>query len=52
MNVIFQKYQKVITPNGEGTIEDILGEQVKVKLKSGEVKTYKADELEDDADQG
>ncbi|MDR6943189.1 hypothetical protein [Mucilaginibacter pocheonensis] len=52
MNVIFQKSQKVITPNGEGIVEDILGERVTVKLESGEIKTYNADELEDDADQG
>jgi hypothetical protein len=52
MSIAFQKSQKVITPDGEGLIEDILGEQIIVKLNSGETSTYTADQLEDDADQG
>jgi hypothetical protein len=52
MNVAFQKSQKVITPDGGGLIEDIIGEDIIVKLDAGGTKTYTADELEDDADQG
>lgn len=52
MNSGFQKGQKVLTPDGEGLIEDIIGEKVIIKLDSGEIKTYLIDQIEDDSDQG
>jgi hypothetical protein len=48
----FQKGQKVITPDGEGYVEEIIGEDISVKLSNGEKREYKEDDLEDDADQG
>lgn len=52
MSTAFQKSQKVIAPDGKGSVEDISGDKIKVKLLSGEIKTYNADELEDGSDQG
>jgi hypothetical protein len=52
MNTNFQKGQKVLTPDGQGLIEEIIGEKITVKLNSGELRTYTADQLEDDSDQG
>jgi len=52
MNSAFQKGQKVLTPEGEGLIEEIIGEEIIVRLNSGGVKTFNAAQLEDDADQG
>ena len=52
MNINFQKGQKVLTPDGEGLIEEIIGDNVRVKLNSGEIKSYSPDQLEDNADQG
>ena len=52
MNSAFQKGQKVVTPDGEGLVEEILDDQVTVKLNSGEIRTFSSDQLEDDSDQG
>ncbi len=52
MKTAFQKGQKVITPDGEGLIEEIIGEEIKVKLNSGSVRSYNSGQLEDDSDQG
>jgi hypothetical protein len=52
MSTLFQKGQKVITPDGEALVEDILGDQVTVKFDSGQTWTYSADDLEDNSDQG
>lgn len=52
MQTAFQKGQKVISPDGEGLIEEISGDEIIVRLQSGEIKTYAADDLEDDADPG
>jgi len=52
MNTNFQKGQKVLTPDGQGLIEEIIGEKITVKLDSGELTTYPADKIEDDSDQG
>ena len=52
MNTEFQKGQKVQTPDGEGLIEEIVGEEIKVKLNSGGIKSYTSGQLEDDSDQG
>jgi hypothetical protein len=52
MNSTFQKGQKVITPEGEGLVEDILDDEITVKLNSGEIKSFSSEQLEDDSDQG
>ncbi|GAA4099218.1 hypothetical protein [Mucilaginibacter panaciglaebae] len=52
MNTNFQKGQKVLTPDGEGLIEDIIGDKIMVKLNSGQLTTYLSDQIEDDSDQG
>lgn len=52
MNTNFQKGQKVLTPDGLGLIEEIIGDKITVKLNAGELTTYSADEIEDDSDQG
>ncbi|MDB5023224.1 MAG: hypothetical protein JWP78_979 [Mucilaginibacter sp.] len=52
MDASFQKGQKVITPDGEGLVEDILDDEITVRLNSGIVKSYSAGQLEDNADQG
>lgn len=52
MRTAFQKGQKVLTPEGEGVVEEIIGDEVKVKLSSGGVKIFSPDQLVDDSDQG
>lgn len=52
MESSYQNGQKVITPEGEGLITDIVGEDIKVKLTSGEEKTFHDSDLQDDADAG
>jgi len=52
MQTNFQKGQQVKTPDGLGTILELLGDKVTVKLESGEEKSYPEEDLEDDADQG
>jgi hypothetical protein len=52
MNTAFQKGQKVLTPEGEGLIEEIRGEEILVKLNTGNVKSFTTDQLEDNSDQG
>lgn len=46
MNVIFLESPKVITPDGEGLIIEIIIEEVTVKLVSGATQKYHADQLE------
>lgn len=52
MNTSFQKGQKVFTPDGQGLIEEVIGEKIIVKLNSGETETYGVEQVEDDSDQG
>lgn len=52
MQTAFQKGQKVLTPEGEGLIEEVNGDDIQVKLDSGNIKTFTSAELEDDSDQG
>ena len=52
MTTVFEKGQKVITPDGGGIIEDIQGDAIIVKLDNGELKTYGPDQLSDDSDAG
>jgi len=44
--------QKVLTPDGEGTVEQINGEMITVKLDSGQIKIYYADQVLDDSSAG
>jgi preprotein translocase subunit YajC len=52
MNANLKKGQKVITPDGEGIVEEIIAEKVTVKLSNSQLKTYDSDQLEDDSDAG
>jgi preprotein translocase subunit YajC len=52
MNTALQKGQKVLTPEGEGLIEDVIGDEIKVRLNSGDIKSFSAEQIEDDSDQG
>ena len=52
MNTNLQKGQKVLTPDGQGLVEEIIGDKITVKLYTGELTTYPADQIEDDSDQG
>jgi len=47
-----QPGQKVLTPDGNGLIEQISGEQITVKLDEGGSRVYHPDQLEDDAAAG
>ncbi|WP_165852038.1 hypothetical protein [Mucilaginibacter terrenus] len=50
--VKFVKGQKVLAPEGEGSVIEVNGGEVKVKLSNGEVKSYQGTDLEDDSDAG
>lgn len=52
METAFQKGQKVLTPEGEGLIIEVIGEDIIVKLNSGDEKSFVEDQIEDDSDQG
>lgn len=53
MNTNLQVGQKVLTPDGEGTIEQINGEMVTVKLdNSQKIKIYYANQLADNSSAG
>ncbi|MDO3624650.1 hypothetical protein [Mucilaginibacter sp. BT774] len=53
MNTNLQVGQKVLAPDGEGTVEQINGEMVTVKLDDGQkIKVYYADQLEDNSSAG
>ena len=48
----YVKGQKVLTPSGEGFVEKIEGNQITVKLQTGESQTFADSDLEDDSDAG
>jgi hypothetical protein len=50
--IAYVKGQKVLTPSGEGFVENIKGNQITVKLQSGESQTFADSDLEDDSDAG
>lgn len=52
MEGAYQKGQKVVTPQGSGLIEEVNGHDIRVKLESGEIKTFTSDVIEDDSDPG
>ncbi|MDB5011589.1 MAG: hypothetical protein JWR67_2372 [Mucilaginibacter sp.] len=51
-NSAFVKSQQVITPAGVGEIIEIIGDKVKVKIESGEIKVFKEEEIEDNSSAG
>lgn len=48
----YVKGQKVLTPSGEGFVEKVEGDEVTVKLQSGESQAFSEQDLEDDSDAG
>lgn len=48
----YVKGQKVLTPSGEGFVEKVEGDQVTVKVQSGESQVFAEQDLEDDSDAG
>jgi lipopolysaccharide export system protein LptA len=48
----YVKGQKVLTPSGEGFVENIEGDEITVKLQTGESQTFADSDLEDDSDAG
>ena len=48
----YVKGQKVLTPAGEGSVEKVEGDQVTVKLETGESQVFDEPDLEDDSDAG
>ena len=48
----FEKGQRVISPDGEGEVLMLEAGRVKVRLNTGEIKSYPPEKLSDDADAG
>jgi formylmethanofuran dehydrogenase subunit D len=48
----YVKGQKVLTPSGEGFVEKVEGDEVSVKLESGEIQVFAESDLEDNSDAG
>jgi hypothetical protein len=46
------KGRRVITPEGDGEVLDTIGDEIEVKLDSGEVKTFGSDDVTDDSSAG
>jgi hypothetical protein len=49
---LFLKGQRVITPKGEGEVVDAIGDNIAVKLDSGETDTFPSADLQDNNDAG
>lgn len=49
---LFLKGQRVITPKGEGEVTDAIGDNIEVKLDSGETLTFPSDDLQDNNSAG
>jgi hypothetical protein len=49
---LFLKGQRVISPDGEGEVVDTIGDYIKVKLDTGDIKDFMWDELTDNNDAG
>ena len=49
---LFLKGQRVITVVGEGEVVDAVGDKIVVKLDSGEIQTFAAEEIQDNNDAG
>jgi len=52
IKIIFEKRQRVISPDGEGEVLELSGNTVKVRLNTGEIRTYNVEHFSDDADAG
>lgn len=54
-NGVFESGERVITKDGEGVVnknQEQKEDQIKVKLNTGEVKSYLPNEVSDDSDAG
>lgn len=49
---LFLKGQRVITPEGEGEVIDVIGDKVVVKLDSGTTETFVSNDLQDNSNAG
>jgi hypothetical protein len=49
---LFLKGQRVITPEGEGEVVDAIGDNIVVKLDSGQTQTFPSDDLQDNNSAG
>ncbi|MCX2478341.1 hypothetical protein OQY15_04520 [Pedobacter sp. MC2016-15] len=49
---LFLKGQRVITPDGDGEVVDSIGHTISVKLDSGDIKEFEAEDLRDDNSAG
>jgi preprotein translocase subunit YajC len=52
MRTVLQKGQQVLTPEGLGTVDEIIGEEITVKLDTGEKKAFSDEDLQDNSDAG
>ncbi|PAW92394.1 hypothetical protein CKK33_02340 [Mucilaginibacter sp. MD40] len=48
----YVKGQRVTTPEGEGDVLEVIGDEIKVKLSSGDVRTFAEADLHDDSAAG
>jgi hypothetical protein len=46
------KGRRVVTPDGHGEVVDEVGDNIEVKLDSGEVRTYSSEDVTDDSSAG
>jgi hypothetical protein len=49
---LFLKGQRIISAKGEGEVIDAIGDQIVVKLDSGETETFPSADLQDNNDAG
>lgn len=49
---LFLKGQRVITPEGEGEVVDVIADKIVVKLDKGPTQTFPSADLTDDNDAG
>lgn len=45
---LFQKGQRVTTPQGDGEVIDAIGNHIDVKLDKGEIQTFPSEDIHDD----
>lgn len=48
----YVKGQRVTTPEGEGDVLEVIGNEIKVKLSSGEIRSFAEADLHDDSAAG
>lgn len=49
---LFQKGQRVITPEGEGEVVDAIGDKIVVKLDNGHTQTFPSEKIQDNSNAG